>query len=75
MCDFQMRLGETQRLSFFCDLCWGKAMVAYTKPQQWEKEESQRLRGERDQIKFIDLGFEELQVVKFRKARGRQDVP
>ena len=44
-------------------------------PQQREKEESERLRGERDQIKFIDLGFERWQVVRFRKARGRQDVP
>ena len=25
-------------------------------PQQRKKEESERLRGERDQIKFIDLG-------------------
>ena len=34
-------------------------MVAYTKPQQRKKEESERL-GEResDQIKFIDLRFE-----------------
>ena len=29
-------------------------------PQQRKKEESERLRGERDQIKFIDLGFERL---------------
>ena len=36
---------------------------------------SERLRGERDQIKFIDLGFERWQVVRFRKARGGQDVP
>ena len=27
-------------------------------PQQRKKEESKRLRGKRDQIKFIDLGFE-----------------
>ena len=33
-------------------------MVAYTKPQQRKKEESERLREERDQIKFIDLRFE-----------------
>ena len=33
-------------------------MVAYAKPQQWKKEESERLGGERDQIKFIDLRFE-----------------
>ena len=39
------------------------------------KEESGRLRGERDQIKFIDLGFERWQVVRFRKAKRRQDVP
>ena len=50
-------------------------MVAYTKPQQRKKEESERIRGERDQIKFIDLGFKRWQVARFRKARGRQDVP
>ena len=33
-------------------------MVAYTKPQQGKKEESEQLRGERDKIEFIDLGFE-----------------
>ena len=33
-------------------------MVAYTKPQQRKKEESKRLRGEKGQIKFIDLRFE-----------------
>ena len=27
-------------------------------PQQRKKEESERLRGERDQIKLIDIGFE-----------------
>ena len=40
-----------------------------------EEEESERLRGERDQTKFIDLGFESWQVVRFRKARRRRDVP
>ena len=49
-------------------------MVAYTKPQQRKKEESERLGGERDQIKFIDLRFERWQVVGLRKARRRQDV-
>ena len=33
-------------------------MVAYTKPQQRKKGESEKLRRERDQIKFIDLGLE-----------------
>ena len=47
-------------------------MVAYTKPQQRKKEESERLGGERDQIKFVDLRFERWQVVRFRKARIRQ---
>ena len=32
-------------------------MVAYTNSQQRKKEDSERLRGERDQIKFIDLRF------------------
>ena len=49
-------------------------MVTYTKPQQRKREESERLRGERDQIKFIGLIFERWQVVRFRKAR-KQDVP
>ena len=49
-------------------------MVGYTKPQQRKKEESERLRGEGDQIKFIDFRFERWQAVRFRKAR-RQGVP
>ena len=50
-------------------------MVANKKPQQRKKEESERLRGGRDKIKFIDLRFERWQVVGFGKARKRQDVP
>ena len=42
-------------------------MMAYTKPQQREKEESEQLRGERDQIKFIDLRFERWQVARLRE--------
>ena len=45
-------------------------MVAYTKLQQLRKEESERLNGKGDQIKFIDLRFERWQVVGFRKAEG-----
>ena len=52
-----------------------EAMVAYIKPQQWKKEESERLRKGRGQIKFIDLGFGGWQVARFRKAGKRQDVP
>ena len=43
---------------FLVSCVGGKAMVTYTIPQQRKKEESKRLRGEIDQIKFIDLGFE-----------------
>ena len=50
-------------------------MVAYTEPQQRKQEESKRLRGEIDQIKFIDLGFERWQVARFSKARERQGIP
>ena len=46
--------------------------MAYTKPQQWKKGKSERLRRERDQIKFIDLRFERWQVVGLRKARRRR---
>ena len=49
-------------------------MVGCTKPQQKKKEEREMLRGEGDQINFIDLRFERGQVVGFRKAR-RQDAP
>ena len=49
----------------------GKVMMAYAKPQQRKEKESERLRGERDQIKYI----EDWQAVRFRKARRRQDVP
>ena len=39
-----------------------------------EKEEGDRLRGESDQIEFIDLRFERWHVARFRKAR-RKDAP
>ena len=45
-------------------------MVAYTEPQQRNKE-SERIRGEGDQIKFIDFRFERDQVVGFGKGRKR----
>ena len=50
-------------------------MLAYKKRQRRKKEESEQLRGERDQIWFIDLRFERWQVVGFGKGRARQDVP
>ena len=51
-------------------------MVAYTRPQRRrKKEESERLRGDKDPIKFIDLRFERWQVGRFREAGRRQDVP
>ena len=50
-------------------------MVAQTKSQQTKKEESERLRGERDQIKFIDFRFGREQVVGFRKEGRRQEAP
>ena len=34
-----------------------------------KKERSERLRGERDQIKFIDLGFERWQAVGLSELR------
>ena len=42
---------------FFSELMLGKAIVAYTKPQQRKKEESERLRGEGDKVKFIYIQF------------------
>ena len=37
--------------------------MAYRKPQQRMKEESEQLGGERDQIKFIDLRFEDRKAI------------
>ena len=48
--------------------------MAYTMPQQRKKEESERLRGESDQIKFIHLRFERWQVVGFRKEGERKTL-
>ena len=47
----------------------------YNASTKEERRKRERLSGERDQIKFIDLGFERWEVVRFRKAKGRQDVP
>ena len=49
--------------------------MACRTPKQRKKEKSEKLRGERDQIKFIDLRFERWQVVRFKRARRRQKVP
>ena len=43
-------------------------MVAYTNPQRRKEEKGERLRAERDKIKFIDLKFERGQVVGFWKG-------
>ena len=50
-------------------------MVAYTKSQQWKKGESERLREEGDQIKFIAFRFERWQVVGFGKGGRTQGFP
>ena len=55
---------------FFSELCWGKAMVVYTMPQQRKKGESERLRGERDQINFVDLGVD--CILDFERSRNQR---
>ena len=44
--------------TLFSELCWGKAMAVYKTPQQKKKEACEKLSGERDEIKIIDLRFE-----------------
>ena len=56
------RFVEIWSMPFFGEKCWGKIVMVCTEPQQ-RKEESEKLRGERDQIKFIDFRFERWQVV------------
>ena len=46
-------------------------MATYTKLQQRKKEESERLRGERYQIKSIDLRFERWQICKIQESKMR----
>ena len=53
----------------------GEGHGGLDRAQQRKKEESERRTGRKDQIEFIDLRFERWQVVRFRKARGRQSVP
>ena len=48
----------------------GKGHVGLYNASTKEDRESEKLRGERDLIKFIDLGFERWKVVRLRKARG-----
>ena len=47
-------------------------MVAYTRLQQRKNEESERLREEENQMKFIDFRFERWQVVGFGKERRKK---
>ena len=44
-------------------------MVTYKSPQQWKKEKSERLRGEGDQIKPIDLRFEMKSIISTQSER------
>ena len=48
-------------------VCQGKAMLAYTTHLPWKQEENERLRGEGDQIKFIDLTFESCRTQESKK--------
>ena len=43
-------------------------MVANANPQQRKKKENERLKGEGDKIKLIDLRFERYQVVGLSKS-------
>ena len=50
-------------------------MVAYTMPQQRKKEERERPRVEKYNIKLIRLRFVRGQVLEFKKGRRRQYIP
>ena len=50
-------------------------MMAYTKPHQWKKQESKRLRGEEIRSGLLILDLKDGKLLRFRKARRRQDVP
>ena len=46
-----------------------------TKSKELKKEESERLKEEGDQIKFINSRFRRLQVAGNMKGRRRQEIP
>ena len=59
-------------INVFTEFCWGKAMLAYTKPPQRKKEESERLRGKREvrsSLLILDLKHGEL--LDSRKQEGK----
>ena len=64
-------------LFLFSEACWGKAMVAYTMPLQRKKEESERLRVDRDQIKFITAiaYYTVRQITKYRACAAYRTQP
>ena len=47
----------------------------YKAPTVEERRMRNAKRRERDQIKFIDIRLERLQILRFRNARRRQEVP
>ena len=73
LCDLTLSQSSCISSTNFCSfLQWfmlGKAMVACAKPQQWKKEESKRLRGERCKMMRSGLRFEREQVIGLEKGR------
>ena len=62
---------EASKDGFFSQLCWGEAMAANTKPQKLKKEDSKRLRGERDQINLLILYLKEGKL--WDSGKGEED--
>ena len=50
----QQREENQYSIFFFSELCWGEAMGPIQCLKQGKKEESERIRGERYQIEFIE---------------------
>ena len=48
-----------------------KATLAYTKLQKRKKEESERITGERDKIKLIDLRFEKMVSCRIQESKTK----
>ena len=51
--------------SIFIEICWQKGMLAYAKPQQRKKADSEKRTGEGDKIEFINFRFEREQVIGY----------
>ena len=71
----QELLSEVSFFVFLVSYVGAKPWWPIQSPTEEERRKRKAKKRESDQIKFIDLRFEKWQVVRFRKAGRKQEVP